>query len=275
MTVPPDNTTRVFARLDQSHLAPHVMRYLERVANLPEVRAWRSLALDLLGPGPGMRVLEAGCGLGEVAREIAARVLPGGEVTAVDVSRQMIDAARLRDDGTGVTYEVADVLDLPFAADSFDRSRCERLLQHLTDADAAIAELVRVTVPGGIVCILDTDWRSAAVDIDDPHLTDAVLATMESISPQPGLGRTLRRRLVRAGLVDVEVAVHPFTYTSLTAAAALYPQFDEQVPAEAGVVPVDLRDRWFAALRRADAEGTLWVAVLGYVVAGTVAEAAA
>ena len=256
-------------------MAPQLMGYLETVANLPEVRAWRAIALDLLAPAPGMRILDAGCGLGEVARELAALVGPDGGVTAVDLSRQMIDAARLRDDGAGVTYERADVTELPFAANSFDRTRCERVLQHLSDPDAAIGELVRVTVPDGVVCVLDTDWRAAAVDVDDPPLVDAVFEMMNVLSPHPAIGRTLRRRLVRAGLVDVEVRVHPFTYTSLGDAAALYPQFNEQIPPEAGIVPADLRDRWFAALRRADAEGTLWVSVLGYVAAGTVAEAAA
>jgi ubiquinone/menaquinone biosynthesis C-methylase UbiE len=275
VTNPPENSERVFARIDQSELAPQVMAYLESVANLPEVRSWRALALELLAPRPGMRVLDAGCGMGEVARELAALVGPDGEVTAVDLSRQMIDAARAKDDGAGVWYERADVIQLPFAASSFDRTRCERVLQHLTDPDAAIGELVRVTVPDGVVCVLDTDWRAAAVDVDDPSLVDAVFAMMDTLSPQPAIGRTLRRRMVRAGLVDVEVRVHPFTYTSLTDAAALYPQFNEQIPPEAGIIPADLRDRWFAALRRADAEGTIWVTMLGYVAAGIVAEAAA
>jgi len=276
VTIPPEHAERGFARIDQSDLAPQLMSYLETVANLPEVRAWRAVALDLLAPAPGMRVLDAGCGLGEVAREIAALLWPGGEVTAVDVSRQMIEAARSRDDRVApVTYEVADVTNLPFATDSFDRARCERVLQHLDDPDAAIDELVRVTAPDGVVCVLDTEWRSAAVDVDDPSLVDAVFEMMNTLSPQPAIGRTLRRRMVRAGLTDVDVRVHPFTYTSLTAAAALYPQFNEQIPPEAEIIPADLRDRWFAALRRADAEGTLWVAMLGYVAAGTVAEAAA
>ena len=251
------------------------MRYLESVAGLPEVRSWRAHALDLLAPSPGMRVLDAGCGLGEVAREMAAMVQPGGEVAAVDLSRQMIDAARARHDGSAVTYEIADVTNLPFATGSFDRSRCERVLQHLPDPDIAIGELVRVTATDGIVCVLDTDWQSAAVDIEDRDLVATVFAMMEQLSPQPDLGRSLRRRLVRAGLIDVEVRLHPFTYTSIADAAKIYPQFDEQIPMQAGIIPAELRDRWFAALRRADAEGTLWISVLGYVAAGTVAEAVA
>jgi hypothetical protein len=98
---------------------------------------------------------------------------------------------------------------------------------------------------------------------------------MDTVSPQPDLGRTLRRRLVRAGLVDVEVRVHPITYTSPSIAAAAYPFVNEEIPPEAGIIPPELRDRWFAALRRAAAEGIFWMATLGYVACGTVPEAAA
>ena len=52
-------------------------------------------------------------------------------------------------------------LDLPTT--SFDGVWCERVLQHVDDADAAIGELVRVTRPGGRVCLLDTDWALAGL----------------------------------------------------------------------------------------------------------------
>jgi SAM-dependent methyltransferase len=275
VTITPDDPRRVFAHIDRTDLAPEIMAYLEIAADLPEIQAWRALADDLMSVGPGLRVLDAGCGLGEVARRLAAAVGPGGDVTATDVSARMVDAARSRDAGAGVTYEVADVTDLPYASGSFDRSRCERVLQHLTDPDTALAELVRVTAPGGMVCVLDSDWRSVAVDVGEPALSNAVLAAMDTVSPQPDLGRTLRRRLVRAGLVDVEVRVHPITYTSPSVAAAAYPFFNEEIPPEAGIIPPELRDRWFAALRRAEAEGIFWMATLAYVACGTVPEAAA
>ena len=275
MTITPDDPRRVFAHIDRTDLAPEIMTYLETVAEQPEILAWRAVADDLMAVGPGLRVLDAGCGLGDVARRFAVAVGPGGDVTAIDVSARMVEVARSRDAGAGVTYEVADVTDLPYASGSFDRSRCERVLQHLTDPDAALAELVRVTAAGGMVCVLDSDWRSVGVDVDDPGLSGGVLAAMDTVSPQPDLGRTLWRRLVRAGLVDVEVRVHPITYTSPSVAAAAYPFVNEEIPPEAGIIPPELRDRWFAALRRAEAEGIFWMATLGYVACGTVPEAAA
>jgi SAM-dependent methyltransferase len=267
---------QAFAAVDASPHAAALIRYLDQVATLPEVRRWQATAIELLALQPGMRVLDAGCGLGAAAREVARHVRPGGSVMAVDVSEQMIDSARSRDDGTtGVEYELADVTALPYATGSFDRSRCERVLQHLPDPDAAIGELARVTVPGGLVCVLDGDWRSLAVDTGDDAVADQVLTYLCATSPQPAIGRSLRRRFVTAGLVDVEVRVLPLTYTALADVAVLFPFFDERVPPEAELVPAGLRDTWFGALRRADAEGTLWVSATAYVAAGTVPDAAA
>ncbi|MGH8774835.1 MAG: methyltransferase domain-containing protein [Jiangellaceae bacterium] len=273
-TFPPD-PGKAFAQVDESTVAPILMAYLDRVADMPETTAFRSIAVELMELQPGMRVLDAGSGLGEAARELATLVRPGGEVIAVDLSSQMVAAAAARDGGIGVTYEVADVLDLPFATDSFDRTRCERVLQHLPDPDIAIAELVRVTAPAGAVCLLDPDWRSLAIDVDDPVLVTAVLDTFVARSAQPDIGRTLRRRLVRAGVVDVVVRVQPLTYTSVREAGRVIPILDDGIPPDAGLIPETIRDRWFAALRRSDAEGTFWVAALGYVACGVVPETAA
>jgi SAM-dependent methyltransferase len=274
VTAGPLDPRRAFTEVDESAFVPALTAYLERVAELPEIRAWRAIAVELMELGPGMRVLDAGSGLGEAARELAELVEPGGEVKAIDLSAQMVQAAAARG-GPRVTYEQADVTDLPFASDSFDRTRCERVLQHLSEPDLALAELARVTVPGGRVCVLDPDWRSLAVDVDDPALVAMIAAAFDAQGAQPDIGRTLRRRLVRAGLVDVDVRVPPITYTSAQAAGNVFPFFDESIPREARLVPDEVRDRWFAAVRRADAEGTFWVAGLGYVACGTVPESAA
>jgi ubiquinone/menaquinone biosynthesis C-methylase UbiE len=66
---------------------------------------------------------------------------------------------RLRrgNDGGPVTYLVGDVTALDLPDEHFDGVRSERVLQHLADPEAAIADLVWVTRPGGPVCLIDTD----------------------------------------------------------------------------------------------------------------------
>jgi len=260
---------RGFADVDASSFTAEMADYLERVAARPEVRGWQALSADLLGLRPGARLLDVGCGLGIVSRELAREVVPGGSVIAVDISEFMVtEAARRHEPAVPVTYEVADVMALPYADGSFDTVWSERVLQHLGDPDAALHQMVRVTKPGGRVCVLDSDWGTLALDVGDDALVDLVVAHFHTKSPQPRLGRSLRRRFVRAGLTDVVVRPMPFLFDDLAELAEIFGMFDERIPPEIDLVPPDVRDEWFAALRRADAAGELTVAAIGFVVAG-------
>jgi SAM-dependent methyltransferase len=73
---------------------------------------------------PGSRVLDAGCGPGTQAREIA-RAAPGTSVVGVDVSRLMVAEAlrRARGSGLDVTFQIADAAALPFADGDFSARR--------------------------------------------------------------------------------------------------------------------------------------------------------
>ena len=89
------------------------------------------------------RVLEVGCGWGELARRIAAEAAT--DVIATDLSPHMVELAR----AGGVAAEVADVQDLPFADGSFDVAVAAWMLYHVPDRDRAVSELARVLRPGG------------------------------------------------------------------------------------------------------------------------------
>lgn len=260
----------VFKSVDESGVAPELIEYLERVAARPDIREMHELADRLLMARPGERILEAGCGLGATARDLARATAPDGEVIAVDVSEAMIAAARERhDEGLAVTYDVGDVtaLDLPDA--SVDAVRIERVLQHLVEVDQAIAEIFRVLRPGGRVVVLDPDWGSVAVDMEDPALAETVRAHFLGRAVRPRVGIELRRRLRRAGFASVEVLPHVFSYTSLADVAEVLPMFNEALPPEARLVPDGSREEWFAALRRADEAGELFVGFTGYVARGS------
>ena len=89
------------------------------------------------------RVLEVGCGWGELAVWIARDT--EAEVVAIDLSPRMVELARSR----GVDARVADVQDLPFADASFDVAVAAWMLYHVPDLDRGIAEVARVLRPGG------------------------------------------------------------------------------------------------------------------------------
>jgi SAM-dependent methyltransferase len=91
---------------------------------------------------PG-RVLEVGCGWGELAEWIERDT--GAEVVAIDLSPRMVELARER----GVDARVADVQELPFADGEFDVVVAAWMLYHVPDLDRGLAELARVLRPGG------------------------------------------------------------------------------------------------------------------------------
>jgi len=89
------------------------------------------------------RVLEVGCGWGELAEWIARET--GAEVVAVDLSPHMVELAL----GRGVDAAVADVQDLPFPDGAFDVVVAAWMLYHVPDLERGLAEIVRVLRPGG------------------------------------------------------------------------------------------------------------------------------
>lgn len=264
----------VFKGTDSQEFSARLAAYLDDVAGRDDVRATHAVAAELMGIAPGVRVLDAGCGTGVATAELARAVAPDGEAVGVDLSTDFLAVAERRvTGGLPLRFARGDVTDLPFEDGSFDAARCERVIQHLSDPDAAIHELMRVVRPGGRVCVIDSDWPSLAVDLGDEHTALVARVVEHFLSLDQGhhasISRTLRRRYLRAGLTDVAVRVLPFTFTSLGDVAQIFPQFDERVPPFAGVVPAADRDAWLAALRAADAAGELWVCALWYVVAGT------
>ena len=103
----------------------------------------REPAMAEIGALSPQRVLEVGCGWGELAEWIARDT--GAEVVAVDLSSRMVELARER----GVDARVADVQQLPFADGEFDLVVAAWMLYHVPDLDRGLRELARVLRPGG------------------------------------------------------------------------------------------------------------------------------
>ena len=263
-----------FADLDQ--MAPPMlamlMAALEAMSRHPEIRRARETAHLLLAPGPGWRLMDAGCGNGDVARALAADAGPHGSVLALDYSAVTIDAARRRHDGSRVEYVTGDVSALDLPDDGLDGIWCERVLQHVADADRVIAEFTRVTRTGGRVCLIDTDWESLAFDGMPAGLSGQVVRHMHAqfTEQQRDMGRTLRRRLVRAGLTGVRAIPVNLHFDEPSSAAVVLPMVNPNVPAEAGVLPAEIRAEWLDAVDGAGARGEFLATLTQWVVVGTV-----
>jgi 2-polyprenyl-6-hydroxyphenyl methylase/3-demethylubiquinone-9 3-methyltransferase len=99
-----------------------------------------------LGPGP-RAVLDIGCGGGFLANHLAAR---GHRVTAIDEAKDALEVAALYDRTQTVRYQEADALSLPFGDGTFDVVCAMDFLEHVEDAERAVAEASRVLAPAGL-----------------------------------------------------------------------------------------------------------------------------
>jgi ubiquinone/menaquinone biosynthesis C-methylase UbiE len=268
-----DPVSTPFANVDQlpASMRTMLLNALEGMAAAKEIGRVRSLADSMLQVNSGERILDAGCGAGEVARALAAAVGPDGQVTAVDASHTTIDHAESRDGGAGVQYRVADITALPLPDDSFDAVRCERVLQHVANADLGVAELIRVTRFGGRVCLIDTDWPSLTVDGIAPEVAEKVIGAFlnRGVMHHLTMGRTLRRRLVRAGLTDVSAQPITMSFADPASAAQILPLFNPEATAQARLIPEEYRERWSDAIASAAARNEFLVALTMWVAVGT------
>ena len=136
---------------------PGAPDFLNRYAAWSQRRAVERL-LTHAGPLAGVRTLDVGCGTGRWSRLLAGR---GARVVGVDRSEAMLAEARRR--SPGVEFRRMDAAALELADDSFDLALAVAVIQHLGHErqPRAIAELVRVVRPGGLVLAVDRAGRAS------------------------------------------------------------------------------------------------------------------
>jgi ubiquinone/menaquinone biosynthesis C-methylase UbiE len=108
---------------------------------------------DAIGSCGGLSVLDAGCGEGYMAREIARR--GAKRVIGIDTSKPLIEAARAGiPEHTNLSFKVGDVAHLPFPDRMFDVVLANHLMNDLADIAGPIQEFARVLRPAGRLVIL-------------------------------------------------------------------------------------------------------------------------
>lgn len=159
---------------------------------------------DFAGIARGDRALDVGCGPGALTAELVSR-LGADAVAAVDPSEPFVAAARERHPGVDVRQASAE--QLPFADGAFDATLAQLVVHFMADPVAGLAEMRRVTRPGGVVaaCVWDhaggkgplgVFWQAAREF--DPDVRDEG-------GDLPGAREGhLARLFADAGLVDVE-----------------------------------------------------------------------
>ncbi len=216
----PDRRDPVFER-DVRRMFTHIAQryeWFDHVASMGNDLLWRPRALwDLdrfRAPGPVRRVLDLGCGTGELTRLTAHR-FPSAQVVGVDFTAAMLAVAQRRTGTTGtagkISYGRATAMRLPFPDGTFDLATNAFLARNLLDLEAALTEMRRVLRPGGVLLILEitepvspafgslfhayfdhvVPWLGAAVDSAGPYRY--LPESLRRLPPRPAFLAALRR----------------------------------------------------------------------------------
>jgi ubiquinone/menaquinone biosynthesis C-methylase UbiE len=188
--------------------------------------AFTTFLVERLRPRVGNRILDVGCGTGEVELRLARLRIP--QVTFIGIDR-VIDRALVAErttDGHNLraSFGAADACHLPFADRTFDSTFCVAVLQHIADIGEAVREFARVTRPGGRVLAVEPDnaaryWYSSSpagmtAFVEARAFFDA-LARSRGEVVEPRVGPRLATLFAESGIEPLEVQPFPVSISRL------------------------------------------------------------
>ncbi len=186
----------------------------ERLRLLSEVMGPPTRALLAeAGVPAGASCLDAGCGGGDVAFELARLTGASGRVLGVDRDGTKIALAREESRQLGLVHAAFEVADVTAwePAESFDVVYARFLLTHLRDPAGALATLRRHVRPGGVLIVEDIDFRGHFAEPECSALHRYVAyytAAVQRRGADPNIGPRLPALLRDAGFDDVRLRVH-------------------------------------------------------------------
>jgi ubiquinone/menaquinone biosynthesis C-methylase UbiE len=258
-----------FTDVDQTNDAEYFIRFLDEASADESFQAYKQHSFALLDLQAGQRVLDVGCGTGDDARTMARRVAPGGGVVGVDGSQSMIAVARQRAEGCGlpVEFQVADAQQLPFADDSFDASRADRIFMHLETPAQALREMMRVTRPGGRILVYEVDFETVTVDLPDRGRTRKIVNAWCDSFRNGWLGRHIPALFREAGLHDVRITAATLWLRYPLAIQMIGPATVERACAAGALTPAE-GEEWLRQLQQCYESGLLFCTLSGFLVVG-------
>ena len=187
--------------------ADEAVRNQEAISNTAAFDRQRRITLDALGLGGGKRILDVGVGTGHMAFDMAKSTVGDNEIVGIDISDDMLGTCRERCAGLpNVSFQMADLYDLPFSEGSFDVVLSVQVFEYLEDVQKALLELHRVLKPGGRLILRDTDWGTLIWESGNPERMRHVLDIWDQHLVDPFLPRTLAARIESAGFADCAVS---------------------------------------------------------------------
>jgi 2-polyprenyl-3-methyl-5-hydroxy-6-metoxy-1,4-benzoquinol methylase len=246
-------------------------RRLEHAYMTPDVVKQREATLELFAAKPGEHIIDIGSGPGFLCESLAREVGPDGRVLGVDVSEDLLAAARGRNTFTNLGYEPGDATKLPAADAAFDAAISTQVFEYVSDCDMAIREMHRVLRPQGRALVVATDWGGVVWHSSDRERMARMMRAWESHCADPRLPRTLVAR-VRTGGFDVQ-DVRGYTIVNTRAGDDTYSGnmlklMASFVGRRKSLEEAEI-DAWLADLRALDEQGRYFFAATRFMMLAT------
>jgi ubiquinone/menaquinone biosynthesis C-methylase UbiE len=236
--------------------------YLKAAAEL--LRSFKQRTYERMQVHSGDSVLDVGCGSGADTIPLWQLVGKDGHVVGLDYDHKMLTRASVNAVGAKVEKSLfhicADANNLPLESNSFDSCRSERLFQHLQDPGLAMAEMLRVTKPGGRVVVLDTDHGTWSVDTPYKDIERRITRFKADHFGHNGYaGRQLYRLFRNAGLKEITCEIVSGYFTDYGLVRFMF-LLDEVEPAalKAGVINENELALWRTSLESAARQGSFF-----------------
>jgi SAM-dependent methyltransferase len=184
------------------HSASELLRLIDQAAFLGDLTADVFRRADLRS---GMRVLDIGCGVGDVAFLAASIVGPNGSVLGIDRSTEAVAVARARAAQTGIDnidFEVADAATFR-PVQKVDAVVGRLVLAYQPDPAAVLRHLAAQVRDGGVIAFQECDLSSAATQPSLPLFTrvvEHVIETYRRANLEADMGSRLHSTFCNAGL---------------------------------------------------------------------------
>lgn len=163
---------------------------------------------DRYGLSGAIRILDLGCGTGEITRRLAQRY-PQAQIAGVDILDSNLAIARRNNAGERIRYEVGDAFALQFADAHFDLVVCRHMSQAVPNFGAVLDEIGRVLKPQGWLHLLSEDYAMLRMPRGardpDKFWVENALRYLESIGCDGRIGRHSPPLLEQRGYAAIAV----------------------------------------------------------------------
>lgn len=159
---------------------------------------------------PGSKVLELGCGTGYFTKEI---IKTGADITAIDISPDLINAAKESTEASNVRFVVDNAYSMSFENEKFDFVIGSSVLHHL-QINSAVTEIRRVLKGGGRIAFTEPNMMNPQIALQK---NIPFLKRLAGDSPDETafFRRQLRKLLVKTGFKQVKIIPFDFLHPAI------------------------------------------------------------